>query len=198
MSQGVRTEYLKSVFPAESFPAWQTIQTGRCLKKWLLTDLVDIRSECIMDVAWVTSRSPRINVKFGFYESSIWMNESQRWIFKLSQYFVSCCWSQVKCHFFEYFYNEVSWSLANFDRGKWHKIELLNCYCYCPSFLQNFINWWQKVSNSMFERYAHKKNNLKGDSIINFYFQPQNQHRNWVVHREVLCRVSTKSALSNC
>ena len=28
MSQGVRTEYLESVFPAESFPAWQTIQTG--------------------------------------------------------------------------------------------------------------------------------------------------------------------------
>lgn len=25
---GVRTEWLKSVFPAESFPAWQTIQTG--------------------------------------------------------------------------------------------------------------------------------------------------------------------------
>jgi len=28
MSEGVRTEYLESVFPAESFPAWQTIQTG--------------------------------------------------------------------------------------------------------------------------------------------------------------------------
>ena len=28
MAQGVRTEYLESVFPAESFPAWQTIQTG--------------------------------------------------------------------------------------------------------------------------------------------------------------------------
>ena len=28
MSQGVRTKYLESVFPAESFPAWQTIQTG--------------------------------------------------------------------------------------------------------------------------------------------------------------------------
>jgi len=27
-SGGVRTEYLESVFPAESFPAWQTIQTG--------------------------------------------------------------------------------------------------------------------------------------------------------------------------
>ena len=26
--QGVKTEFLKSVFPAESFPAWQTIQTG--------------------------------------------------------------------------------------------------------------------------------------------------------------------------
>ena len=25
---GVRAEWLKSVFPAESFPAWQTIQTG--------------------------------------------------------------------------------------------------------------------------------------------------------------------------
>ena len=25
---GVRAEYLESVFPAESFPAWQTIQTG--------------------------------------------------------------------------------------------------------------------------------------------------------------------------
>ena len=29
MSEGVRTRYLKSVFPAESFPAWQTIQTGK-------------------------------------------------------------------------------------------------------------------------------------------------------------------------
>ena len=29
MAQGVRTEYLESVFPAESFPAWQTIQTGK-------------------------------------------------------------------------------------------------------------------------------------------------------------------------
>jgi len=28
MSAGVRTKYLESVFPAESFPAWQTIQTG--------------------------------------------------------------------------------------------------------------------------------------------------------------------------
>ena len=28
MEAGVRSEYLKSVFPAESFPAWQTIQTG--------------------------------------------------------------------------------------------------------------------------------------------------------------------------
>merc|ERR1712106_107618 len=28
MSAGVRTEYLESVFLAESFPAWQTIQTG--------------------------------------------------------------------------------------------------------------------------------------------------------------------------
>ena len=28
MDAGVRSEYLKSVFPAESFPAWQTIQTG--------------------------------------------------------------------------------------------------------------------------------------------------------------------------
>ena len=26
---GVSTEYLESVYPAESFPAWQTIQTGR-------------------------------------------------------------------------------------------------------------------------------------------------------------------------
>ena len=25
---GVRSQYLESVFPAESFPAWQTIQTG--------------------------------------------------------------------------------------------------------------------------------------------------------------------------
>ena len=25
---GVRARYLESVFPAESFPAWQTIQTG--------------------------------------------------------------------------------------------------------------------------------------------------------------------------
>ena len=31
MAQGVRTEYLESVFPAESFPAWQTIQTGEIL-----------------------------------------------------------------------------------------------------------------------------------------------------------------------
>lgn len=28
MDAGVRSEYLESVFPAESFPAWQTIQTG--------------------------------------------------------------------------------------------------------------------------------------------------------------------------
>jgi len=28
MEAGVRSEYLESVFPAESFPAWQTIQTG--------------------------------------------------------------------------------------------------------------------------------------------------------------------------
>eukprot|EP00091_Calanus_sinicus_P023846 TRINITY_DN8277_c0_g1_i1.p1 TRINITY_DN8277_c0_g1~~TRINITY_DN8277_c0_g1_i1.p1 ORF type:complete len:298 (+),score=72.38 TRINITY_DN8277_c0_g1_i1:94-987(+) len=28
MTAGVRTEYLESVFPAESFPAWQTLQTG--------------------------------------------------------------------------------------------------------------------------------------------------------------------------
>ncbi len=25
---GVRTEYLKSVFPAEDFPAWRSISTG--------------------------------------------------------------------------------------------------------------------------------------------------------------------------
>ena len=28
MNSGVRAHYLESVFPAESFPAWQTIQTG--------------------------------------------------------------------------------------------------------------------------------------------------------------------------
>ena len=28
---GVETEYLQSVFPSESFPAWQTINTGLCL-----------------------------------------------------------------------------------------------------------------------------------------------------------------------
>ena len=28
MEAGVHSEYLESVFPAESFPAWQTIQTG--------------------------------------------------------------------------------------------------------------------------------------------------------------------------
>ena len=28
MDSGVRAQYLESVFPAESFPAWQTIQTG--------------------------------------------------------------------------------------------------------------------------------------------------------------------------
>lgn len=27
-SRGVRTKYLKSVFPSESFPAWQSINTG--------------------------------------------------------------------------------------------------------------------------------------------------------------------------
>ena len=28
MSQGVHTEYITSVFPSESFPSWQTINTG--------------------------------------------------------------------------------------------------------------------------------------------------------------------------
>ena len=37
MDAGVRSEYLKSVFPAESLPAWQTIQTGLfCFEKNLL------------------------------------------------------------------------------------------------------------------------------------------------------------------
>ena len=40
MEAGVRSEYLESVFPAESFPAWQTIQTGvilaeKPLDKWV-------------------------------------------------------------------------------------------------------------------------------------------------------------------
>ena len=29
MKGGVHTEYLKSVFPSESFPTWQTINTGK-------------------------------------------------------------------------------------------------------------------------------------------------------------------------
>ena len=28
MSKGVHTKYIKSVFPSESFPSWQTINTG--------------------------------------------------------------------------------------------------------------------------------------------------------------------------
>ena len=28
MNQGVHTKYIKSVFPSESFPSWQTINTG--------------------------------------------------------------------------------------------------------------------------------------------------------------------------
>ena len=28
MRKGVHTEYIKSVFPSESFPSWQTINTG--------------------------------------------------------------------------------------------------------------------------------------------------------------------------
>ena len=34
---GVETEYLESVFPSESFPAWQTINTG-----WFLLELLSI------------------------------------------------------------------------------------------------------------------------------------------------------------
>ena len=33
MSTGVRAEYLESVFPAETFPALQTIQTGRPIEQ---------------------------------------------------------------------------------------------------------------------------------------------------------------------
>ena len=28
IKEGVHTEYIKSVFPSESFPSWQTINTG--------------------------------------------------------------------------------------------------------------------------------------------------------------------------
>ena len=39
MSAGVRTKYLESVFPAESFPALQTIQTGKNVFRLALTQL---------------------------------------------------------------------------------------------------------------------------------------------------------------
>lgn len=32
-NEGIRTEYIKSVFPAESFPTWQTINTGMISSK---------------------------------------------------------------------------------------------------------------------------------------------------------------------
>ena len=50
MAQGVRTEYLESVFPAESFPAWQTIQTGETCKipgAGCISQIIDSLSEVL-------------------------------------------------------------------------------------------------------------------------------------------------------
>ena len=35
-AEGVRAEYLESVFPAESFPAWQSLQTGLYLRIYIV------------------------------------------------------------------------------------------------------------------------------------------------------------------
>ena len=46
MDSGVRAQYLESVFPAESFPAWQTIQTGWSsfsLDPWKLFVTIDLQ-----------------------------------------------------------------------------------------------------------------------------------------------------------
>ena len=43
---GVRSQYLESVFPAESFPAWQTIQTGEWRRETI--DETRIASQCTL------------------------------------------------------------------------------------------------------------------------------------------------------